>query len=123
MLMKMDSQLSDRFTDSMFMSMKNRRKYDKSFKLEVVRRSLEEVSVKELAEELGIHAGMISRWRKEFLDVGEQLSFPGHGVEALTEEQKEIRGLRKELADAQLETQILKKAIGIFSKSDAISMG
>ena len=29
MLMKMDSQLSDRFTNPMFMSMKNRRKYDK----------------------------------------------------------------------------------------------
>ncbi|MCE2502704.1 MAG: transposase [Chlorobi bacterium] len=50
--------------------MKNRRKYDKSFKLEVVRRSLEEVSVKELAEELGIHAGMISRWRKGFFETG-----------------------------------------------------
>jgi len=72
---------------------------------------------------LGIHAGMISHWRKEFFDAGEQLSFPGHGVEALTEEQKETRRLPKELADTQLETQVLKRAIGIFSKSDAISIG
>ncbi|MDX1778228.1 MAG: transposase [Thermodesulfobacteriota bacterium] len=98
-----------------------RRKFDKSFKLEVVHRSMEDISLKQLGEELGIHPNIISRWRKEFLDSGEQLSFPGHGKEALTEEQKQIKRLNKELADAKLETEILKKAIRIFSKSDGKS--
>jgi transposase-like protein len=104
------------------MLMKTRRKFEKSFKLEVVQRSLEGISVRQLSEELGIHVGVISRWRKQFLNTGAELSFPGHGIEALTQEQKEIRRLRQELADAKLETQILKKAIRIFSKSDADSL-
>ena len=51
----------------------------------------------------------------------QQLIFPGNGKEALTEDPREIRRLKKELADAKLETQILKKAIRIFSKSDVNS--
>jgi len=78
------------------MHMVHRRKFDKQFKLEVVQRSLGGITVKELSEELGIHVGVISRWRKEFLDSGEDLSFPGHGVEAMTEEQKKIRHLEKQ---------------------------
>ena len=103
------------------MIMKTRKRYDKTFKLEVVQRSLDGVSVKQLADELGLHANMISRWSKEFLDVDQQLIFPGNGKEALTEDQREIRRLKNELADAKLETQILKKAIRIFSKSDVNS--
>jgi transposase-like protein len=41
--------------------MKTKRKFDKEFKLEVVRRSLEETSVKDLAKELDIHPNVISR--------------------------------------------------------------
>jgi len=36
----------------------------------------------------------------------------------MTEEQKEIARLKKELRDAQLERDILKKAVSIFSKND-----
>jgi transposase len=102
--------------------MTKRRKFEKAFKLEVVNRSLEEnISVKELAEELSIHPSVITRWRRQYLTSGEN-SFPGHGVEQLSEEEREIRRLKKELADAKLETEILKKAIRIFSKSDGKSM-
>lgn len=100
--------------------MKRRRRFSKSFKLEVVERSMGDITSVELAEELGIHQNTINRWRREFLDHGET-SFPGKGVERLTDEEKEIRRLKKELADARLETQILKKAIRIFSKSDGRS--
>ena len=100
---------------------KTRRKFDKSFKLEVVNRSLEGISVKQLSEELEISVPTISRWRKEFLDSGENLSFPGNGKESLTEDQKENRRLRKALKDKELELEILKKAISIFSKKDRIT--
>jgi transposase len=36
----------------------------------------------------------------------------------MTDEQKEIANLKKELRDAQLERDILKKAVSIFSKND-----
>lgn len=104
------------------MIMKTRRKFDKQFKLEVVRRSLEETDVKTLSKELGIHVGTLSRWRKEFLDSGNALSFPGNGKEFLTEEQKETKRLKKALAEKELELEILKKAISIFSKRDRTSI-
>ena len=97
--------------------MKMRRTYDKAFKLEVVQRSLGGETVKSLSEELGIHINLITKWRKQFLDAGE-LSFPGNGRSSLTEEEKRIQALEKELAEARLETEILKKAITIFSKKD-----
>ena len=103
------------------MIMRKRRTYTKSFKLDVVKRSLEVEEIKSLSEELDIHSNTISRWRREFLQTGEDLSFPGKGVESLTEEQKEIKRLKSELEDSKLELEILKKAISIFSKSDAKS--
>ena len=103
------------------MIMKRRRKFEKSFKLEVVQRSLEGITLKELSAELGIHESVIARWRRQYLSTGEK-SFPGNGVELISDEEKEIRQLKKELAEAKFETQILKKAIRIFSKSDGRSL-
>ena len=101
---------------------RERRTFDRSFKLEVVRRSLEQTTVKELSEELQIHKGVISRWRKEFLDSDEvKVLFPGKGVEALTDDEKRIKQLELALKDKDLELEILKKAISIFSKKDRIS--
>ena len=45
-------------------------------------------------------------------------AFPGHGNPKQTEEQKEIAKLKKDLRDTQMERDILKKAVSIFSKSD-----
>jgi len=43
-----------------------RRKYDKEFKEQAVRLLLEgEKTTRQLAEELGIHWGMLSRWKRE----------------------------------------------------------
>ena len=70
-----------------------------------------------LAAELDLRIDLIYRWRREALaNLG--ASFPGQGNKTMTEEQKEIARLKKELRDAQLERDILKKAVSIFSKSD-----
>ena len=70
-----------------------------------------------LAAELDLRPDLIYRWRREALaNLG--ASFPGQGNKTMTEEQKEIARLKKELRDAQLERDILKKAVSIFSKSD-----
>ena len=47
-----------------------------------------------------------------------EASFPGNGNLKLTPDQERIRELEKQLAASQLEHEILKKAIGIFSKAD-----
>lgn len=74
-------------------------------------------STKEVAEELGIRAELVRRWKREYeqFDSG---SFSGHGKANMSAEQKEIARLKKELKDAQIERDILKKAISIFSKGD-----
>ncbi|MFT6112476.1 MAG: transposase [Bacteroidia bacterium] len=41
----------------------------------------------------------------------------------MTDEQKEIAELKKKLKDTELERDILKKAVGIFSKSDRKNIG
>ena len=72
---------------------------------------------REVAQELGIRAELIRRWRREYEQYQEG-SFSGHGNANMTEEQKEIAKLRKALKDAQEERDILKKAVSIFSKND-----
>lgn len=98
---------------------KLRRKFSKEFKLEIVKRSLEEGAVVlEISEEYGIHTNTLSRWRREFIKSGEIDSFPGNGKEQLTSEEREIKRLKKQLREAELERDILKKAIHVFSKKD-----
>lgn len=98
---------------------KIRRKFSKEHKLEIVNRSLEEdSSVIEVSEAYGIHVNTLSRWRREFLSSGEAVSFPGNGNEQLSPEEREIKKLKKKLQEAELERDILKKAIHVFSKKD-----
>jgi len=70
-----------------------------------------------LASELAIGVDLIYRWRRE-ATIHQDASFPGQGNKILTEEQKEIERLKKELRDAQIERDILKKAVSIFSRND-----
>ena len=93
-----------------------RKIYDKTFKEKAVQLSYDRTNISELARELGITAPQLYKWRKEFEEFGEG-SFPGKGNLKLTPEQEKIHELEKRLKDAELERDILKKAIGIFSKS------
>ncbi len=95
---------------------KVRKIYDASFKEQAVQLSYDRTNVSELARELGITAPQLYKWRKEFETFGEG-SFPGKGNLKQTPEQAKIHKLEKKLKDAELERDILKKAIGIFSKS------
>jgi transposase len=97
--------------------MKKRRTYDREFKQMVVELSNNRDDLTALAFELDIRAELIYRWRREAAK-HQSASFPGQGNKTLTEEQKEIARLKKELRDAQLERDILKKAVSIFSKND-----
>jgi len=96
---------------------KARRKFDRSFKLKAVELSYQRENMKELCAELGIRPELLYRWRSEFA-TRPTASFPGNGKVALTEEETEVVRLKKELAEMRMERDILKKAVGIFSKSD-----
>ena len=97
--------------------MKKRRKYDREYKQMVVELANAREDISALAAELDLRIDLIYRWRREALaNLG--ASFPGQGNKTMTEEQKEIARLKKELRDAQIERDILKKAVSIFSKRD-----
>jgi transposase len=98
--------------------MKQQRKiYDSVFKRKAVELSQERSNILELARELGIRVTLLYKWRKEQEEFGEG-SFPGKGNLKLSLEQEKMHQLEKKLKDIELEHDILKKAIGIFSKSD-----
>ena len=89
------------------------RQYDRAFKEEAVRLSVEEGRpVAAVARELGINENMLHRWKKQLAAEGDN-AFVGTGN--LTLEQAELRRLRRELADITEERDILKKAIAVFS--------
>lgn len=85
--------------------------YDDSFRNMAVDLSHTRGSVKEVADELGINHNLLSKWRQRDSESKEK-------PVVLTEDQRLIRKLQKELKDAQMERDILKKAVGIFSKGD-----
>lgn len=97
---------------------KIRRKYTKTEKLEIVKLSMsDDHTVAELAERFVISTNTIYNWRSNYFKHSDN-AFPGHGNKLMTDEEREIDRLKKELKEAQLERDILKKAVSIFSKSD-----
>ena len=91
-----------------------KRVFDEAFKKMAVELSYLQGSVRQAADELGIDAGRISQWRQRKKKPDQPTKSPTE----LTDEQKQIKRLQKELKEAQLERDILKKAVSIFSKGD-----
>jgi transposase len=93
---------------------RERKVYDRQFKIDAV--SLVTKAgrkVGEVAQELGIDVNTLYHWKKELLKEGEE-AFPGKGN--LTAQEEEIRRLRRELKQAEEDREILKKALGYFSR-------
>lgn len=97
-----------------------RRSYDKEFKLMAVELMNSGKSSIEVGQDLGIAPDLVRRWKREYQQFNEG-SFSGKGIPNMTVNEKEIYRLKKELSDSKLETEILKKAISIFSKKDGIN--
>ena len=96
---------------------RTRRSFTKEFKLDVISQSYQRENIRQLADELGIRPELIYRWRSEYEQAPED-SFPGKGLQQLSPEQAELKRLERENADLRMERDILKKAIGIFSKKN-----
>jgi len=96
---------------------KQRMHYDRKFKENAVKLSYQRDNANDLARELGIRSEFVYRWRKGLKEYGSG-SFSGHGVSNLSPEIKELSDLKKQMQRIETENEILKKALGIISKSD-----
>jgi len=95
------------------MGIKNARSYDNEFKVNAVNLCLKnDRTINEIAQELGVPKDTLGGWVAKCKMHGEH-AFPGKGN--LRPEEAEIVQLKKELAIAHEERDILKKALGIFS--------
>ena|SRR3989338_9164200 len=87
------------------------KRFDRDFKVSAVKMVTEEgQKASEVARSLGIHANMLYIWKKKYAENGDK-AFVGKGH--LTE----MAALRRKLRNAELDLEILKKAVGIFSKT------
>jgi transposase len=85
-----------------------RTKYDEEFKKNAVQLSYASSrSVKNIAEDLGISEALLYRWRKKYTKNGDKTPY------ATLEE--ENRDLRKQLAEAKIEADMLRKATAYFA--------
>lgn len=97
------------------MSRKNR-SYTKEFKLEaleLLRTSGKSAS--QIERDLGITSGLLLKWRDRY-QVKDTNGAPELAPSDLAAAQAEIRRLKRQLAIAEQERDILKKAVSIFSK-------
>lgn len=88
-----------------------RRKYDSDFKNEVLKMVESGRPVPEIAQSLGIGNNLIYYWMKQ---AKKGKSTPGDRSELSFDEEK--LALQKRVKELEMEREILKKALGIFSR-------
>lgn len=87
-----------------------KKRFDKEFKLSAVKMVTEgRHKASEVARGLGIHPNMLYSWKRKYADSGDK-AFVGKGHLG------ELAALRRKLREVEMERDILKKAVGIFSK-------
>ena len=95
------------------MAQRPAKRYSKEFKLEAIRLAEEsDKPVTQVARELGLRVNQIYKWKQQLEAKGEA-AFPGGGRQAGLE--GENARLRRELAAAREEVEILKKAAKYFA--------
>lgn len=88
-----------------------RKIYTPEFKEQAVKLSYTNAKpVSETAADLGLTANLLHRWRREAKVEGH--AFPGHGKAR----DEEMAALKKQLKQAELERDILKKAVSFFAQ-------
>jgi transposase len=95
------------------MEVKSRRRYSKEFREDVLNMlRTGDKNVPALSKELGIAEQVIYRWYKKDKGLNKKEE------EKVGEQEKELRELRKKLAEVTEERDILKKAVHIFSRQE-----
>jgi transposase len=95
---------------------KERNHYSKEFKIKAVELSNQRGSLMSEAQELNISRETLKRWKQEF-NAG-KFNGDNPNSKIRSAEQEEIIRLKKALYESNLELDILKKAVSIFSKND-----
>lgn len=91
---------------------KTRRKYDASFKEEVLKMVTSGRSVPEIAQALGIGENLVYRWKNADKAARISNSQSSQSPDLFLENER----LKAELRRTEQERDILKKAVGIFSR-------
>ena len=90
------------------------KKYEDDFKIMIVELLKSGRKTREVSEEYDLKDGIARRWRREY----EAKSGDFSKKKELSVEALENKKLKKKLRETQLERDILKKAVSIFSKRD-----
>jgi transposase len=93
-----------------------RRKYDASFREEVLNMVLNGRPVNEVAQSLGIGENLIYKWKSRSIGKEQQLSTTGKAEHAISSENQQQALLLRRIRELEQERDILKKALGIFSR-------
>ena len=102
------------------MNEKKYRSYPEAFKLEALALLEQDgKSAGQIERELGITPGLLVKWRARYQAVGKGEQEVHLGPSDLEAAKAEIRRLKRELAEAEEEREILKKAVNIFSRRSA----
>ncbi len=92
--------------------MSKRRKYSAEFKREAVQlAAMPDVTLREVAQDLGINEGLLGRWKRDLGARGEQ-AFVGQGHAR----DQELMRLRRELAKVKKERDFLAEAAAFFAR-------
>ena len=94
-----------------------RTRYSKEFKIKAVELANQNGNITATSEQLKISHETLRLWIKSF-KAGKLTLTSGVIEKEKSKEEMENARLRKELYEVKLERDILKKAVGIFSKSD-----
>jgi transposase len=94
---------------------KPRRKYDEEFKKDVLKMIFSGRSVQEISHSLGINSNMIHKWKAQHNEaMGLSQSLPDAVIPSVSGAEHER--IKARLREVEQERDILKKALGIFSR-------
>ena len=88
--------------------------YENEFKVMIVELLNSGRKIKEVSDEYGLNDSMIRRWKREYKAKSGDFT----KKREVSQEEQELKALKKELREITMERDILKKAVSIFSKSD-----
>lgn len=95
-----------------------RKRYDKQFKISAAKVVLSnEMTVRELSEELGIKDSTLRRWACEYEEMGDD-AFPGNGSPRINKDH-EIAKPKKKVEELERENELLKDFRAFLSQDHA----
>jgi transposase len=95
--------------------MSKRRKFSEEFKREALELTRQPgVNISQVARDIGIGAGLLSRWRREFQN-DKTKAFSGSGVPR----DQEMALLKRELARVKKERDFLRDAAAFFARESS----